>query len=745
MDPRVFEDLNGIRISTYALPTNQQDCASMAVPSGCIYTPLKKIEGRDMDILNYPPVECPNCHSILNPYAVVDYQKHTWVCPLCNSLNPLPQAYHAMTETQQAAEIIKDYTTVEYLLRDNMPERPIFVFVVDLCSVNKEHDYLKNILLQTISSLPSNALVGLITFGTNVYLKELIYSECPRDFVFNGKKTYTHQQLQSYLSYYPKPGENSNNVIIPIDQAEQMLTNLIDSLEHDPFPVQKGDRPSRSTGAALHLAVNLIKAIYPTCGGHVLLFTSGPVTRGPGAIASSKRVDLIRQHRDIELGKAQFTEPAKEFFNKLGAEASAENVVIDIIAASFEEAGIHEMCGACLSTGGFLLSCETWNDETISQSLIKFLSQPFIESSGLNGTLQVACSKGLAIRGVVGPCLSNKVVNPSVSQNVVGEGGSVQWHVAGILPNTTFAIFFETANPKSNPVPANSSGFIQLTLKFRSLYNGSEKLRVSTFPVNFLDWGSQKEQIAACIDQQAAAAIIAKNCVWRTLREPLSDTVKFLDQTIINTCRVLGSYQRGKKDSLSLPASIIDLPQFMYHFRRSSFMQTFNASPDSTASVRMAMLVEDTTNCLLMMQPMLKSFSITSLEPTYVPLEMNSLKKETSLFLDTYFRALVWYGNDVAAYGHQGLQNDSRYANIKNSIEGPLAEAQEVVKMRFPAPQLVTCEQDSSLARYLVARCNPMMIDRNMAPGQSSQDEHLGSDEPSYDAFFTKLKAIIVK
>ena len=179
---------------------------------------------------------------------------------------------------------------------------------------------------------------------------------------------------------------------------------------------------------------------------------------------------------------------------------------------------------------------------------------------------------------------------------------------------------------------------------------------------------------------------------------------------------------------------------YLYHFRRSAFMSTFNSAPDYTMAQRIAMIIEDVNSCLLMIRPMLKSFSTDASEPAYVPLEMTSLLPKTVLFLDTYFRTLVWYGKDVAAWRDQGIHLQEGYENVKKAIEAPLAEAKEIHAERFPSPQLITCDQDSSLSRYLLVKCNPTTVEFALGAG-----ENLGSDEPSYNKFFDKLKVAIVK
>ena len=58
-------------------------------------------------------------------------------------------------------------------------------------------------LLQTLNLLPEDALVGLVTFGTNVAVHELGFSECPKSYVFRGDKEYPAAKVQDLLAIAP--------------------------------------------------------------------------------------------------------------------------------------------------------------------------------------------------------------------------------------------------------------------------------------------------------------------------------------------------------------------------------------------------------------------------------------------------------------------------------------------------------------------------------------------------------------
>jgi protein transport protein SEC23 len=149
-----------------------------------------------------------------------------------------------MTEACLAAELLPGFTTVEYRPPGDYPLLPpVFVLVVDTCLAERELVPLKNLLMQTVSALPPQSLVGLLSYGSIAYVHELRAAECPRSFVFNGAKTYAPDKMREFLSIgagQPSP------FVLPVNDAEQMLNAIIENLEVDPFPVPTGNGARRS-------------------------------------------------------------------------------------------------------------------------------------------------------------------------------------------------------------------------------------------------------------------------------------------------------------------------------------------------------------------------------------------------------------------------------------------------------------------------------------------------------------------
>lgn len=77
------------------------------------------------------------------------------------------------------------------------PQTPlIFLYVVDTCLEEEDLQALKESLQMSLSLLPPDALVGLITFGRMVQVHELSCEGISKSYVFRGTKDLTAKQIQ---------------------------------------------------------------------------------------------------------------------------------------------------------------------------------------------------------------------------------------------------------------------------------------------------------------------------------------------------------------------------------------------------------------------------------------------------------------------------------------------------------------------------------------------------------------------
>ena len=74
-----------------------------------------------------------------------------------------------LSEQNLPAELIPQYTTLEYELPNRRAGPPVFLFVVDCCLDEEALEELKDSLQQCLNLLPDEALVGLVTVS-NFYL-----------------------------------------------------------------------------------------------------------------------------------------------------------------------------------------------------------------------------------------------------------------------------------------------------------------------------------------------------------------------------------------------------------------------------------------------------------------------------------------------------------------------------------------------------------------------------------------------
>merc|ERR1719469_1261046 len=120
-----------------------------------------------------------------------------------------------------------------------------------------------------------------------------------------------------------------------------------------------------------------------------------------------------------------------------------------------------------------------------------------------------------------------------------------------------------------------------------------------------------------------------------------ADVLRWVDRMLIRLCQKFGEYNKDAPDSFRFPENFSLYPQFMFHLRRSQFLQVFNNSPDETAFYRSCLNREDHTQCLIMIQPILYSYSFNG-PPEPVLLDTSSIQPDKILLMDTFFQVLIF-------------------------------------------------------------------------------------------------------
>ena len=79
---------------------------------------------------------------------------------------------------------------------------------------------------------------------------------------------------------------------------------------------------------------------------------------------------------------------------------------------------------------------------------------------------------------------------------------------------------------------------------------------------------------------------MARIAVFKAETDDSSDVLRWVDRLLIRLCQKFADYQKGDPASFRLTDNFSIYPQFMFHLRRSQFLQVFNNSPDETVFYR---------------------------------------------------------------------------------------------------------------------------------------------------------------
>ena len=799
-DVTASEEMLGARLSFHCWPSSRLEATRCVAPFGALYTPLKKLNPAcaPPTALPYDPVRCSTntCRAVLNPYCQVDFRSKLWVCPFCLTRNQFPPHYaENITETNLPAELIPQYATCEYEL-PSVPDMgsPAFVFVVDTCVHPDELAELADSLQQSLALLPETALVGLITFGTNVQVHELAFEACSKAYVLRGNREYTPGRVGELLGCNQRaapadpqqqggggppipPGQQVlQRFLLPVSECSIVLESILDDLRKDPWPVPNDKRVARATGCALSVATSLLHLSIPRRGARIMLFTGGPCTSGPGAVVSRLKEEDMRSHQDLSKKAEPLHKPACEYYAKLASpqtqQPSNNNKkaappqpqivyhVVDIFACSLDQVGLLEMRELVEATGGLTVLGDSFGQSVFKESLRRvFLRYPDdIQQDGgqmamaFGASLEVLTSKEIKVSGAIGPVTSLNKSGPNVSDLQVGKGGTNAWSLGGLDPSTTIAIYFDITNPGNSPLPEGKRRYIQFLTKYQHS-SGRTRLRATTLCGPWFNPPQQGENapnnagmahspIKMSFDQEAAAVLAARMAVYQTETDEVSDVLRYVDRSLIRMCSKFAEYAPDDPNSFRLSPEFSLYPQFMFHLRRSQFLQLFNSSPDEACYYRYILSRENTTNSLVMIQPTLLSYSFNG-PPAAALLDAESVRADTILLLDTFFHVVVFHGETVAAWREQRYHEQEEHASFRALLEAPQSDAQLIMDSRFPVPRYIVCDQHKSEARFLMAKLNPSVTHNSNLDGAGGAQ--VNTDDVSLRVFMEHLMKLAVQ
>ncbi|KAL2491402.1 Sec23/Sec24 protein transport family protein [Abeliophyllum distichum] len=761
-----FQD--SVRMPWNVLPGTKSDAANCVIPISAIYTPLKPLPPTT-PLLPYSPLRCRNCRSVINPFAIVDFSSvnKIWICSFCLQRNYFPPHYQSISDQNLPAELFPQYTTIEYETtatneKAQVGSSNIFLFVVDTCVIEEELGFMKSALLQVLGMVPENCLIGLITFGTYIQVHELGFAQIPKVHVFKGSKEVTKDQVLEQMGFFAKRPRPTTGVIagvrdglsqesiarflLPASNCEFVLNSILEELQKDPWPVPSDQRAARCTGTALSVAAHLLGVCVPGSGARILAFLGGPSTEGPGAIASKILSEPMRSHKDLDKDSAPHYHKAVKFYEELSKQLVHQGHVLDVFACALDQVGVAELKVAVEKTGGLVVLAESFGHSVFKESLRRvFQSGDHDLGLSSNGIFEISCSKDIKIQGVIGPCASLEKKGPLCSETVIGQGNTTAWKLCGLDKTTSLCLIFDIVKKESSDAIAQSANN-QFYFQFLTYYqhgSGHMRLRATTLSRRWIAGPGSKEDLISGFDQEAAAAVMARQVSFKMENEAEFDPIRWLDKSLIHICSRFGEYQKDTPSSFTLSPRFSIFPQFMFNLRRSQFVQVFNNSPDETAYFRMILNRENVANSVVMIQPSMISYSFHS-GPEPALLDVSSIAADRILLLDSYFTVVIFHGSTIAQWRKAGYHEQPEHQAFTQLLQAPRDDADAIIRERFPVPRLVICDQHGSQARFLLAKLNPSATYNSDIPAVPGGDI-LFTDDVSFEVFLDHLQRLAVQ
>ncbi|KIH68911.1 Sec23/Sec24 beta-sandwich domain protein [Ancylostoma duodenale] len=537
------------------------------------------------------------------------------------------------------------------------------------------------------------------------------------------------------------PHTTFNKFLQPISECDESINDIIDQISVDRWPVPQGHRPLRATGAALAVAVTLLEQCFPNTGARIMAFVGGACTYGPGAVVGEELKTPIRSWHTIKEDDAIYMKKATKFYDSLATRAVKNGHAVDVYSCALDQTGLLEMKNCFNSTGGNVVMGDSFNSSLFKQTYQRAFDKDANGQlkMGFNATMEVKTGNGLRIEGVLGCCASGNVRNACVSDTEMGIGGTCQWKFCSLTPRTTLCVLFEISAQHGSAIAQGARGMVQYVTQYQHA-DGRKRIRVTTTCRSWADMATQQPNIAYGFDQEAGAVAIARLASWRATNEnDTPEALRWLDRTLIRLCQKFGEYAKDDPNSFRLSDKFSLFPQFMFHLRRSQFLQVFNNSPDETAYYRHILFSENVLESTTMIQPVLFSYSFSG-PPEPVLLDTSSILPDRILLMDDYFHVLIYHGQTIAAWRKMNYHEDPQYATFKQLLEAPVSDATAILQERWPMPRYIVTEYEGSQARFLLSKVNPSLTHNN--PYASEGGAPVFTDDVSLQVFMEHLKKL---
>ena len=680
--------------------TDGEEAIKNVVPLSFVYSPLRQV-CPEYDI---PPIQCSKCEAVLSETS---YASQGFKCVFCSAVTRSRVRFAQDTEIP---EII-------YSQAKNSPSfRNHVVLLLDLTAPDLEQ--LKQVLLQSLCTSESPLAISLILFSRHIYVFEFS-SDSLRCFSLNGQKAYSSDQILSNLQISLQTPESSKRFFTSADSFS--LISAIETLEYKESAV-KGLRRERAAGLALQVSIELMKEAAAGKPGQIIFLLSGAATVGVGKIVNLGLEETIRTFADIKASRAPHLAKAKSFYEGLAVQLRKTGHTVDIFSCSIDQCGLFELESITEATGGYMFLFDCCGSNEFKSNFLKYFKEYLTRPSRCSVVLR--CSKNVEVCGCIAQGYSFENNSSLASKIKVGLSGTNAWAVNAVDPNSSFTFFF---HPKDKT--STQDVVIQVETRF---ITGEGTVKTVVKLVKFAK--GEASQTIFAFNNETSAVITAKLAVWRLKQEDFLNVSTWVDKSLIAFAK---RFALIEDKTVNIPSQISLFPQFLYFLRRSQFINAFNVSPDESAFYRQMMLRSSVAEAILMIEPVLLSYSFNSDLPEPQFLSPEAMKKDRLLLLDSFFTVVIWHGPDICAWIEAEYHLKPEYENFACLLDMPVNDSGLILQSRFPIPKLVMSKPRDGTERYIKAKLN------TQTKGQAEQE--LFSDIMSIETFIEKLKSFVIK
>lgn len=737
MDFTSIEQTEGVRFIWNNIPSTRLESSLNVIPLSTLFTPFN-IRENPITRADIRPIICQGCQMIANRCCMPDYHQMRWDCSNCSHRNVIPSNYKDyIQQGNLVLEFMNENVSLEYKVGQGMSI--VWYIIIDTCIDEAGLEVVKNSLITNLQTV-EGVQIGIISVGKHVSIHDL-GSEYLNETILNGDVEYPAEKLRTMLNLRPfsQTTSNSNRFVKNIDSCREKAIKIIKRLKTNKFEVKSNQRTHRATGSAFEAASTILESLGSV--GRLTAIIGGPCTYGPGKIVGDLLSETYRSHSDLENDstRIEFFKKSQKFYDDIMERMVKVGVTVDLFAFSLDQFGCAEMRNLVEKTGGIIINQEQFTCNVFEKSLEKYISNMFGESAVFGAKISILTSKDFFISGALGPIkLLTKSANiPSDADGLIGETGGNDFYIGGCGSSSSYLFFFGHRNAEISS--KNKAAYFQYQTTYVDKA-GHRILRVSTFQREIV---TDHKMALAGFDQESAIACICRLAAFKSEKIDVVDLVYWLNSVLIKFVRRFTTCEKDRPDTLKIPDEISLIPQFMYYFRKSYFVQKFATSVDESALYKMTLNRESLTNMLVMIQPALFQYDLQETEPTPVLCDFESLKPDIVLLVDTYFCLLIWRGINVHGWHEEKVHLQPEYEHINYLFTQPQEDAKIILEDRLPVPIVITCHQGSPNERILKSKLNPPSAQSGNDLYRS--DENYITDDVNLKTFMDYLTKLVVK